>query len=235
MFVDDSAAEDSSPAKAKKPKRAKGDKPPPKLTKLDAKTAAYNKSIMDAKKEASLGFAIMCLCPGPATRLRQPAMLTKVFNPRDAPIDEVKSFIAGCEGTTGYVDRANWDFALTLLVDRESIGNLEEIGNWTIGSPMVDIVWTITDAGGKVWTATLGNGNHRFEAVKELLKEEFAKLVALDMCLKDIISRREQPLAKDHAYELKAKRDVRDVWDVIEKKSTFAVHIYDRSEHSISF
>lgn len=216
---------------------AKGDKAPKaKDAKVDASAVAYASAIMEAKSEAVIGFGIMCLFPRPPPEnvVHQPEMLTKQFNPRDAPIEEVVEFIKQCQTKEGRLDRANWKFALTMLVDPKDIVNLDEIKRWAPGSsdPMVNIVWTITDANGRVRTMTLGNGNHRFEAVRKLLEAEFAKVADLEMWIIDYKTKIPASVL-DTANYVKARRDLRAVWEIIEKESTFAVELYDIREHFI--
>lgn len=189
---------------------------------------------MAGMDDANLGHAKIILFPGPDTQKKQPTMLTKQFNPREAPIEEVVEFINHCHRTKGRLDRENWKFALTVMVDPKDIANLTEIRQWASGSSnaMVDVVWTITDADGNVTSMILANGNHRKEAVRKMLQAQFEELANLAMWVEDFL-KKANPTPVEVAHKAKADRDIKAIWVHIERESTFAVELFDRGEYFI--
>lgn len=203
-------------------------------TAIDAEAAAYATAIMEAKEDAKIGYATVILHPRPARAKQQPVMLTKQFNPREAPMEEVVEFIHQCHSTGGRLDRLNFKYALAVLADPEDIANLDEIKEWAPGSssPLVDVVWKITNADGKVTTMTLANGNHRKEAARKLLQSQFEELARLEMWVIDFFTK-DHPTPVEMAHKEKCERDITACWNILEKESTFGVELYDRREHFI--
>lgn len=191
--------------------------------------AARAQAIHKAKQSCRLGYGKLPLYVAPDAAKLRPTLRTRQENNREAPDAEVRKFIEKCEAKVGGVDRENWRFALTLLVDPSYIDNLDEIKAWAPLSddPMVDIEWTAEATILKFME--LLNGFHRFRAVYLQLEAKFKRLLLLRQWT--IGYRAKEPKSdKDNAHALKSKQERSNLWESIMDNSTFTVELYDEGK-----